>query len=93
MRKAPIKMPSAGGIQTAAMDVLYGGVAGFAMAQAARFLGSWGYLAAPIIVGSMVSKDIGKIMAVNAGLALGVGFTGFGGLLGGNKSGSSMEVL
>ena len=89
--KVPIKAPTAKGIQATAMDVVSAGLAGYGMNVATRFLGSWGTILAPILVGSMVSRDIGKIMAVNAGLALGAGFTGFGGLGGGGKS--SMEVM
>lgn len=70
MGEKVIGVPSMGGIGEAFKDFGIGAIAGLVYLLASRFLGGWAILAAPLLVGSMIKGDRGKVIAVILGFML-----------------------
>jgi hypothetical protein len=67
MPNTPVGIPSTGSIKSAFGDFGYGALGGLIFLIARSLFGGLGVVAAPLIAGSMIKGDRGKIIATVAG--------------------------
>ena len=76
MPEKSIGVPTASGIGSAFKDFGVGAAGGAAAGLAMRLFGGWGLLAAPLLAGSIVKGDRGKIIATMFGALIGMALLG-----------------
>lgn len=87
-----VKVPTAKGIGSAFKDFGIGAIAGLGLAVAYSVFGSLGFLAAPLLIGSMIKSDNAKVVTTITGVLLGLALLG-GGLGGTSKSNGASEAV
>lgn len=85
-----VKVPTAKGIGSSFKDLGIGALGGLIIVFATRIFGPLGFLAAPLLAGSMLKGDTGKIITTIAGVALGMSLLGGGGGSSGASSSGEM---
>lgn len=70
MEKGLVGVPTAGGVKDALKDFGVGAIGGLLFLLASRLFGGLGVIAAPLIAGSMIKGDRGKVIATIAGFML-----------------------
>lgn len=68
--KTPVSVPTVGGITDSFKDFGVGALGGLIFLIASRFFGGLGVIAAPLLAGSMIKGDRGKLIAVVSGFLL-----------------------
>ncbi len=68
----PIKVPTVKGITQAFKDLGIGALGGGIIILATRMFGAIGFLAAPLLAGSMLKGESGKVITTISGVALGI---------------------
>jgi len=84
--ESPVKVPTMKGVSSSFKDFGIAALGGLGIAILSRFFGSLAFLAAPVLAGSMIKSDTGKIITGVFGLLLGMS------LLGGSTNTSSAET-
>ena len=92
MGQKVVGVPSVGNIGSAFKDFGWGALGGLIFLIAYKLFGGLGLIAAPLLAGSIMKGDRGKMISSMSGfLLLALGVLGMGG--GGNAESSSSEVM
>lgn len=87
-----ISVPTMKGMGSSFKDLGIGALAGVVLLFATRIFGALGFLAAPILAGSMFKGDTGKVITTLSGVALGMALLGGGGGSSTSSSSGSGEM-
>lgn len=86
-----IKVPTVKGVGSAFKEMGMGALAGGVLAIATGMFGGLGWIAAPLLAGSMFKGDTGKTIAILSGVAVGMAILGGG--MGSSSSSSDSGVM
>lgn len=84
----PVKVPTVKGMSSAFKDLGIGALGGAIILFATSIFGGLGFLAAPLLAGSMLKGESGKVITTISGVALGIALlSGMGGSTSSSSSG------